>query len=572
MWTVRGAAASLIAFTLIAAPVSAAADEDEAVTGEFVAAADVPAPETAATAAEPMEQPAPEQPEVSAAPRESTDASRAAGVPARDRDPSRAPAAAQENPVANDDEYWLHAGDRELVITAPGVLANDLPSVGNPNNTGLPFQVYDPGTRDVAVRPGAFSLGADGSLTYRLKPDFVFSGPVDDYTSYRVIDRHWLGGPAQIRVHIVNDPPMAAADHFTVTHDQDLTVGAPGLLANDTDADGDALRVGLVNISGLQHGELTANGPDGSFTYAPTPGFVGTDSFTYRASDGNVESASTTVTIDVVNHAPRAALDTFYVAPGAPIDISADQLLANDTDDDADPLAIVDTLTNAIAHGSIAVYSDGSVRYVSDPGFTGTDGFLYRVSDGVDTDIAPVVINVSEPPVLRDDHYQVQSGQTLHVPGPGVSANDTFPDPGEILFKAAILDWPAHFDATVGMTWIGDGGFDYTPAPGFVGTDTFTYRAVYKGFSRYTEPVTVTIDVLGPDQPPVAAGDDDTVHEGESVTAGSPIDAATSSDRVDGGLPDTGGSPWWLLPLACLSVAYGYAVSRRSVATDTAHE
>lgn len=573
MRTVRGVAAAVIAFALVDAPTSAAADGEPAVGEPVVTAAEEPAlgPEepsgpdatldTADDAAvSVVDQPEkPQKSERNDTTVETADDSGASSGLGRDRGSLLAADPPPANPVAGDDEYWLHAGDRELVIPAPGVLANDSPSVGNPNPTGRTFQVEDPGTRDVAIRPGTFVLGADGSLTYRLKPDFVFSGPVDDYTSYRVIDRHWLSGWAQIRVHIVNAAPTAVADHFTLTHDHGLTVGAPGLLANDTDADGDMLRVGLVNISGLQHGQLTANGPDGSFTYTPHAGFVGTDAFTYRASDGNQESATTTVTIDVVNHAPVAALDMFHVAPGEPIDISAAQLLTNDTDADADPLAIVDTLTNAVQHGSIVVYPDGSVRYTADPGFTGTDGFLYRVSDGVDTDIAPVVIKVSEPPVLRGDHYQVHAGQTLHVPGPGVSANDTFPDPDEILFTADILDWPSHFDPAVGMIWVGDGGFDYTPEPGFVGTDAFTYRAVYKGFSRYTEPVTVTIDVLGPDQPP-AVVDDQAGTGGGGLGDGT---TAASPGRVEGELPGTGGAPWWPLMLGALSVAGGYVICRR---------
>jgi adhesin/invasin len=93
-----------------------------------------------------------------------------------------------------------------------------------------------------------------------------------------------------------NQPPSAVADHYTVNAGETLSQTAPGVLANDTDPDGGSLTAGLV--------EQPANGtvtlmPDGSFTYVPTPGFVGPDTFTYQASDGVDASAPVTVTIDV---------------------------------------------------------------------------------------------------------------------------------------------------------------------------------------------------------------------------------------------------------------------------------
>ena len=56
------------------------------------------------------------------------------------------------------------------------------------------------------------------------------------------------------------------------------------MLANDTDPNaGTALIAALV--SNPAHGTVVFN-PDGSFSYAPAPGFMGTDSFTYQANDG----------------------------------------------------------------------------------------------------------------------------------------------------------------------------------------------------------------------------------------------------------------------------------------------
>ena len=59
------------------------------------------------------------------------------------------------------------------------------------------------------------------------------------------------------------------------------------MLANDTDADGDALTAILV--TGPAHGTLALNA-DGSFIYTPAANYNGADSFTYKASDGSADS------------------------------------------------------------------------------------------------------------------------------------------------------------------------------------------------------------------------------------------------------------------------------------------
>jgi hypothetical protein len=78
-------------------------------------------------------------------------------------------------------------------------------------------------------------------------------------------------------------------------------VSAPGLLQNDDDPDGDALTA--VLDTGPANGTVTVNA-DGSFTYTPATDFSGTDSFTYVASDGSLESDPATVTVTVTPDGP----------------------------------------------------------------------------------------------------------------------------------------------------------------------------------------------------------------------------------------------------------------------------
>ena len=95
-----------------------------------------------------------------------------------------------------------------------------------------------------------------------------------------------------------NDPPVAVADEYNMNQDTTLNVGAPGVLGNDTDANGDSLTATLV--SDVSNGTLVLNA-DGSFDYEPDPGFVGDDTFTYYASDATDDSNTVTVTIHVAD-------------------------------------------------------------------------------------------------------------------------------------------------------------------------------------------------------------------------------------------------------------------------------
>src|SRR5207249_8163326 len=83
----------------------------------------------------------------------------------------------------------------------------------------------------------------------------------------------------------------AKHDSSTPHESSDLCACAPGVLANDTDADRDTLTAVLV--SGPSHGTLTLNA-DGSLVYMPALNFNGTDSFTYKASDGQAQSGVAT--------------------------------------------------------------------------------------------------------------------------------------------------------------------------------------------------------------------------------------------------------------------------------------
>ena len=129
-----------------------------------------------------------------------------------------------------------------------------------------------------------------------------------------------------------NTAPVASPDAYSaVSEDLTLTVAAPGVLSNDSDADGNSLSALIV--SSPSHGALALNA-NGSFTYVPAANFNGSDSFTYKANDGTADSnvATVTITVTAVNDAPVAANDSYSTAEDVVLSVVAPGVLGNDTD------------------------------------------------------------------------------------------------------------------------------------------------------------------------------------------------------------------------------------------------
>lgn len=154
----------------------------------------------------------------------------------------------------------------------------------------------DPLTYALGTAPahGAVTLNADGTFIYT--PALNYNGP-DSFT-FTVSDGRGGTdeGTVSITVNPVNDAPVAVDDAYSGSAGSPLNVAAPGVLDNDSDADGDPLTA--IQLSWPANGTLTFNA-DGSFTYTPMAGWSGADSFTYHASDGLRASEITTVTLTI---------------------------------------------------------------------------------------------------------------------------------------------------------------------------------------------------------------------------------------------------------------------------------
>ncbi|MBC7128925.1 MAG: tandem-95 repeat protein, partial [Thermoplasmatales archaeon] len=149
-------------------------------------------------------------------------------------------------------------------------------------------------------------------------------------------------------VNVINSPPVANNDYYSTNEDTQLVVNAPGVLGNDSDIDGDTLTAILV--SSPSHGSLTFNS-NGSFTYTPDANYHGTDSFTYKANDGQADSniATVYITINSVNDPPIANDDYYSTNEDTQLVVNAPGVLGNDSDIDGDTLTAI--LVSSPSHG-----------------------------------------------------------------------------------------------------------------------------------------------------------------------------------------------------------------------------
>ena len=225
---------------------------------------------------------------------------------------------------------------------------------------------------------GELELNSDGGFRYT--PDNNFNG--QDSFSYRARDGDAAAGltsevvTVDIAVTPVNDPPVPQDDSFTINEDNTLTVTSEsGVLANDSDVEGDDLTVTVVNAPARGEFELS---DDGSFTYTPEEHFNGEDTFVYRVSDGvDSEVATATITVTPVNDSPVATAESYSTTEDTLLTINAATgVLDNDTDVDGDVLEVV--LVSTTQSGTLVMdTADGSFTYTPNANFNGEDTFSY---------------------------------------------------------------------------------------------------------------------------------------------------------------------------------------------------
>ncbi len=136
----------------------------------------------------------------------------------------------------------------------------------NPDGDGILFN-------SIATQPqhGTLTYVRPGEYTYAPAGGYVGS---DSFT-YTLRDTLWAYSTGTVNINVVNQTPIALADFYVV---QTSLVVWP--MQNDTDGDADGIFFDSITTQ-PQHGTLTYYGA-GAYTYTPSGGYSGSDSFTYR--------------------------------------------------------------------------------------------------------------------------------------------------------------------------------------------------------------------------------------------------------------------------------------------------
>ena len=309
-----------------------------------------------------------------------------------------------------------------------------------------------------------------------------------------------------------NTAPEASADFYTTDWDTPIVAMAPGVLANDLDAENDALQAHLVQ--GPERGSLSLE-IDGSFTYQTEAGFEGQVRFTYKAWDGMFGSEATVV-IDVVagNLAPIAVAD-HYVSHGEDLFIDAPGVLQNDRDPENDMLMVWPE--RGPVNGTFGLAGDGSFYFYPDPGFYGQTTFTYTLFDGLARSQGTVTLSIVEPPnqapVVLPESFTLPMNASADL---DVLDNDYDPDGTELFISRVCCVTP------VGSVEVINGGRQVrlNPENGYRGQVELAYF-VTDGEAEVGTTITATI---GMEFPPDGEG-------GGSFVSGSSWTGAGTDNR-----------------------------------------
>ncbi len=338
-----------------------------------------------------------------------------------------------------------------------------------------------------------FAIGVvDGVATY--------IGPGEDFET--VPHRYELkvrasdasSGDAEARIVVtvtgVNERPVAKDDAVETPEDREVMVD---VLANDSDVDGDGLRI--ASVSEASNGTVSV-GSEGGVTYMPESDWNGTDRFTYVISDGDGLTAEAAVEVKVlsVNDEPLAEDDVAETPEDMSVTVN---VLANDRDEDGDGLRIASV--SEASNGTVRVASEGGVTYTPASDWNGTDRFTYVVSDGgglmAEAAVEVKVLAINDAPVAEDDVAETPEDMSVTV---NVLANDRDKDGDGLRIASAS-------EASNGTVRVAsEGGVTYTPESDWNGTDRFTY--VVSDGDGLTSEAAVEVKVLPVNDAPVVVG------------------------------------------------------------------
>jgi len=237
-------------------------------------------------------------------------------------------------------------------------------------NSPLTFSLIEMPTKGVLS-------GTPPNLSYL--PNSNYNG--SDSFTFKVSDGSLESEAATVSLKIVavNDAPLAVAQNLETNEDTAKTITLTG-----SDVEESSLSFSIVNMP--TNGVLSGTPPN--LSYLPNSNYNGSDSFTFKVSDGSLESEAATVSLKIVavNDAPTAIAQNIAVVEDSELPII---LSGKDIENDSLNFKIKQNPGNGILSGSGANYV-----YKPNSGFVGSDVIFFYVNDGVE-DSASVAVNIA---------------------------------------------------------------------------------------------------------------------------------------------------------------------------------
>lgn len=284
-------------------------------------------------------------------------------------------------PIANPDVFIIHS-EELLAVPNPGVLLNDIDPEGHQLQVLL----------KTLPAHGVFAPIEGGGFTYLPNPGFIG----EDSFTYAVNDGELESSATTVTIRVTNVAtnrvPLVRADRYVVQQGIALTVPPNGILLNDRDPNGHPLLA--FQSQAPAHGSVHIE-HDGSFTYYPSPEFVGNDSFVYYVNDGlrNSKPARVRITVKPSNRAPRTRGSYFQKSVTASV-ISVDDPGILKFAADPDGNFLTPFIVDYPEHGLLKLDQNGAFTYYPEAGFTGKDTFRWKVTDGLlDSNLGTAVLN-----------------------------------------------------------------------------------------------------------------------------------------------------------------------------------
>jgi len=428
-----------------------------------------------------------------------------------------------------------------------------------------------------------------GSFVYTLTTEQVYDrghgtyeATVDDAVDELGNNGGTNGAGSGLTAGYTDEAPTAEVDEVTVDENSPRSVAAPGVLENDTDPEGDELRVfGVEGGAGsdvgaeiaLPSGARVTLNEDGAYTYDPNGQFealaVGdstSDSFAYTATDGIGPSNQVTVfvTISGVNDPPTVRDTSVSTAEEEPL--SANVLL-NDSDPDegdeltvaavegdgenvGDPITLPSGAELEVDRGGAFVYDPSpSAKFDSlGVGETGTDTFTYTAADGNGgSGRATVTVEVTgendAPIVGTNEVLAVEAqGDTTPITTSELEAEDPDDAPSDLTFE--VTTGPVNGTITVGGSEassfsqqdIADGAVQYEHDGSATSTDSLTFDLTdAQGAGPTSRSFEVVIGLNN--NSPVARDDDAATSEDEVLAVDDASNGVLANDEDPNGDP-----------------------------------